>query len=79
MKSENIYPLEKLGLYCHLCGLFSVFLGLVVAFMDLMNSGLRHVPVGLYVFMTGYALVKISSKISEILISENAGEGKPHF
>lgn len=70
MKAENAKTLESLGLFCHLCGLFSVFLGLVVAFIDLLNGDFKHIHMGLYIFMTGYALVKISSKISQILMAE---------
>ncbi|HPM08004.1 MAG TPA: hypothetical protein PLL60_04390, partial [Bacilli bacterium] len=56
----------------HFSGLFSVFLGMVVGFLDVMNGDMKHVQVGIYVFITGYALVKISSKISAILIDESS-------
>lgn len=72
MKSENYNSLERLSLFCHFSGLFSVFLGMVVAFFDVMNGDIKHVQVGIYVFITGYALVKISSKISAILIDESS-------
>jgi hypothetical protein len=71
MKIENIKSLERLSLFCHFSGLFSVFIGLAVAFMDLLNRDVRHVQVGIYVFITGYALAKISAKISSILLSES--------
>ena len=65
-------------MFCHLGGLFSVFLGIIVIFIDLLNNDLTHIQVGLYIFVSGYALVKIAAKISDILISERYwfGEGK---
>ena len=71
MRPENEKSLERLSLLCHVCGLFSVFLGLVVAFIDLLNNDMRHIQIGIYVFFTGYALVKISSRISKVLFDEN--------
>jgi hypothetical protein len=72
MKTENINSFERLSLFCHISGLFSVFLGMAVAVLDLTNGDMRHVQVGIYVFITGYALVKISSKISAVLLDESS-------
>ena len=62
--------LESLSLFSHLCGLFSVFLGLVVSFVDLLNGDFKHIHMGIYIFIIGYAQVKISSKISDVIIRE---------
>lgn len=71
MKIENGQSLESLSLFCHYCGIFSVFIGMVVAFMDILRGDYGHIQVGIFLFVVGYALVKISSRITEILISEN--------
>ncbi len=76
MRTENMKTIEFLSLICHFAGLFSVFIGMVVAFMDVLNNDFRHVQVGIYIFATGYALVKISAKLSEILLTEKYDENK---
>lgn len=70
MKTENLKSLESLSLFCHLSGLFTVFIGIVVIFMNALNSEWRYVQVGIYIFATGYASVKISSKISQVVVDE---------
>ena len=60
MRAENKKSLENLSLYCHLCGVITVFIGLAVTFMNFLNSDFRHIQVGIFVFVVGYALVKIS-------------------
>ena len=70
MKKENELALERLSLFCHIVGLFSVFIGLVVSFMELLSGNIIRMQTGLYIFITGYALVKISSKIAKVLLSE---------
>ena len=72
MKQENAKSLESLGLFCHYCGIFSVFIGVVVAFMDVLNGDFRHIQVGIFLVAVGYALVKISSRLSQILLSEGS-------
>lgn len=70
MKQENIKILENLSLFCHFSGIITVFLGLVVILMDLSNKDFGHIQIGFFVFVSGYAFVKISSKISGVLHSE---------
>ena len=70
MKSENIKALESLSWVCHLTGLFSVFIGLVVTFMDVLNNDITHIQVGIYVFVSGYAFVKIGKKLTNITFEE---------
>ena len=72
MKPENAKSLESLGLFCHYCGIFSVFIGVVVTFMDVLNGDFGHIQIGIFLFAVGYALVKISSRITEILFSEGS-------
>ena len=72
MKKENAKSLESLSLFCHYCGVFSVFIGMVVAFVDLLNGDFGHIQVGIFLFAVGYALVKISSRITQILFSEES-------
>ena len=71
MKAENGKSLESLSLFCHYSGVFSVFIGIMVTFMDVLKGDFGHIQIGIFLFAVGYALVKISSRITEILISEN--------
>jgi uncharacterized membrane protein HdeD (DUF308 family) len=70
MKPENIKILESLSLFCHVSGIITVFLGVIIILMDLANNDFSHIQVGFFVLVTGYALVKISSQLSAVLYSE---------
>lgn len=72
MKSDNVNALEKLSLFCHFGGLFSVFIGIVVILMNLVSSDFKHIQVGIYIFVTGYALFKIGARITAIVADEKA-------
>ncbi len=72
MHAKNLSSLESLSLACHLTGLLNTFLGLVTSFLLLLRGDIRHVPFGIYIFITGYAMVKISQKISGIIIAESS-------
>lgn len=62
--------MERLSLFCHFCGIFSVFIGLAMAFMDFFNKDTKRIQMDVYIFFTGYALVKIASRLSQIIVSE---------
>ena len=70
MKYQNIKILENLSLFCHFSGIITVFLGIVVILMDLSNKDFEHIQIGFFVLVTGYAFVKISSKISGVVCDE---------
>lgn len=70
MKPENIKILESLSLFCHVSGIITVFLGIIVILMDLANNDFGHIQVGFFILITGYAFVKISSQLSKVLFSE---------
>jgi hypothetical protein len=70
MKAENRKALEGLSLFCHVGGLITVYLGIIVVFMDMIGGDFRHIQVGIFICATGYALVKISAKIAAILFTE---------
>jgi len=70
MKQENIKALENLSLFCHFSGVISIFLGIIVIFMDLLNNDFGHIQVGIFIFIVGYAFFKISTKLNNILFSE---------
>ena len=74
MQRHNRQSLESLSWSCHLCGMFSVFIGLSVTLMNLLNKHWGNMQASLYILATGYALVKISSKITTILNSEPLDE-----
>ena len=70
MEMRDKISLENLSLFCHFAGLFSVFIGLVLAFMTVMNEDKRFFQVALYIFFSGYANVKIANKIGDIVHRE---------
>ena len=70
MQQNNLRSLESLSWVCHLCGIFSVFIGLTLTFMNLINKDFFQIQSSLYIFATGYALVKLSNRISSIVNSE---------
>ncbi len=76
MRERNRRSLDRLSIFCHLSGVITVFLGIVVCLMDLLNGDFRHIQVGIFICVTGYAFVKISVRLEEILQSEkNFNEG----
>jgi len=70
MKEINTKSLENLSLFCHVSGVITVFLGIIVILMDLLNNDFAHIQIGFFVLVTGYAFVKISSKLSVVLRDE---------
>ena len=74
MRLEHYKSLENLSLFCHFSGLINIFLGLVVSFIKLIEEGFAGIPMGLFMFAMGYALTKISSKISGIILIEMEDE-----
>lgn len=70
MKERNIRSLENMSLFCHLCGLVSVFLGFIVVFLELGNRGIAFIQAGLFIVATGYTYVKISERIARIILDE---------
>ena len=70
MQARNVQSLERLSLFCHVGGLAIIFLGISVAGLNLMNGDKKHVQEGIFIFVTGYAFVKISSKVAAILNDE---------
>lgn len=72
MREESRKSLDRLSLFCHIGGIITVFLGILVCLMDLLNHDFRHIQVGIFICATGYAFVKISSRLEEILRSEKS-------
>ncbi len=70
MKSENVKLLESLNLFCHFSGIVTIFLGIVVIFMDLSNNDFGHIQIGFFLLAVGYAFVKIASKVSKVVCDE---------
>jgi len=77
MQKENVKVMENLSLYSHFGGMFSVFVGLVVVFIDFLNGDFAHIQVGIYIFVTGYAFVKVSQRLTQVLIDERYWEQNP--
>lgn len=76
MKFENTRSLEYLSLYGHISGLITIFLGIIVIVMDILNSDFRHIQVGIFICVVGYAFVKIAEKSEIILLSERKLKSK---
>jgi len=70
MKIKNVRSLENLSLFCHFSGGITVFLGVTVVLLDLLNKDFGHIQIGFFVLAAGYSFVKISSKISDVLRDE---------
>ncbi len=76
MKFESTKSLEYLSLYGHISGLITIFLGIIVVVMDILNSDFHHIPVGIFICVVGYAFVKIAEKSETILLSERKLKSK---
>lgn len=70
MKSQNVRSLESLSLFCHVCGLITVIIGIVIVFTDLINKNFLQIQIGVFVIAVGYAFVKIAAKISLVVLDE---------
>lgn len=70
MKIQNIKALENLSVFCHFSGLISIVIGLGVIFINLFTSQINDIPVGIFIFSTGYSFVKIAAKISMVIMDE---------
>jgi len=70
MQERHIKSLENLSFFCHFCGVLPTFLGILIIFMDVVNEAFDHIPIGIFMFITGYAQVKISEKIDSTLKQE---------
>lgn len=79
MQQQNTRSLESLSWFCHLCGVLSIFIGMTVSLMNLINRDFFHIQSGLFIFASGYALIKISAKITQILNSERANDAPRQF
>ena len=72
MKRASVNVLENLSLFCHISGVITVFLGIVIILMDLLNKDFLHIQIGFFVLATGYAFVKVSFKLSTVLYNEKS-------
>jgi len=70
MRLDNLNSLERLSLFCHFGGLFSVFAGIAVALMNLLDGDFRNMQNGVFIFITGYALFKIGARLTQIVETE---------
>ncbi|VAW13726.1 hypothetical protein MNBD_BACTEROID05-125 [hydrothermal vent metagenome] len=74
MKARNIKALESLSFMSHLSGLLTVMLGIVVTFINVIDQNLGQIHVGIFIFASGYAFMKISSRITQIILDEKSGK-----
>jgi len=70
MRAQSRQSLERLCIFCDVCGVFCIGIGFVIIFIDLLERNMVHIQVGIYVLITGYAYVKIARRIDDILIRE---------
>jgi len=66
MEKESIQDLEKLGLYCYVGGIITVFLGIFIIFVNMLAEGVKQTQDGLFILIVGYAFIKISARITKI-------------
>lgn len=70
MKPQNIQAFQRLSAFCRYSGIMSIFLGMLVVFLDVVNKDWIHMQVGLFIFASGYALFRTGKRISAILFDE---------
>ena len=70
MRAENWVSLERLSTICDICGFFSILIGFIIIVIDLLENNYLHLQVGIYVFVSGYGMVKTSHQIAKVLITE---------
>jgi len=70
MKEQNTSSLDNLSRTAYRSGVFSVFLGVLVAFVHVINGDFTQILVGLLIFIMGYGLVKVASKIRFVINDE---------
>jgi len=68
MNDQNIENLKSLSMVCHRSGILPIFLGILVAFIGVINSDPYTSSVGLLILSLGYAFVKISDKIDRNIL-----------
>ena len=72
MIPHNLLALDRLSLFCHFGGLFTVFIGLVLTMFNLINGDFTDIQVGIYIFAMGYALFKVGARLAQIVTEEKA-------
>jgi hypothetical protein len=70
MKEKNVTALWRLSRFCRNSGFVCVALGFIVIGLDLFLRDFVHLQVGIFIFICGYAFLKIGSKISGLLFDE---------
>jgi len=72
MKDENLNALETLSKTAYRSGMLPIFLGILIGFIGIINKSTQDILTGLFVFVVGYALIKIAKKISQVVNDEKA-------
>jgi len=70
MELRNFQSIESISNYCFYCGIIPLFLGIIVICIDIIYGEFDHILVGIFISITGYAQVKISTKLDAILKEE---------
>ena len=70
MERRNYQVVERLSSYCFFCGVIPLFLGILVICIDIIYGEFDHILIGIFISITGYAQVKISSKLDMVLKEE---------
>jgi len=79
MKQQNVNALEQLSLFSHFGGTFTVYMGIITILLNLLSDNVSNIVVGVYILAVGYALVKISAKISSVLNDEGLRTPPAHI
>jgi uncharacterized membrane protein HdeD (DUF308 family) len=70
MKDRNVKSLESLAKTCKNGGVLPVFLGILVLFVGVINKAVMTMLAGLFIFIVGYAFVKIAGRLNGVLQTE---------
>jgi len=72
MKEENSKALENLSKTASRSGILPIFLGILIGFIGIINNNTQDILTGLFVFVVGYAFIKIASKITQVVKDESS-------
>ena len=70
MEIRNYQAVESVSNFCYYCGIIPLFLGILVIFADVVDGEFDHIVIGIFMSITGYAQVKISTKLDAVLKEE---------
>ena len=74
ISNKYVRKLESLGSLCNLSGVITCVLGILIGITELINDDFLYVQVGILIISIGYALIKISHKLSDEALTKKSLE-----